>query len=49
MSFPQKLLWTLTTLYASGLLLYISGMIAGSFGQAWGPLATGLGWIALSA
>lgn len=34
-------------LYASGLLLYISDMIAGSFGQAWGPLATGLGWVAL--
>jgi uncharacterized protein involved in response to NO len=49
MSFPQKLLWTLTILYASGLLLYISGMIAGSFGQAWGSLATGLGWVALGA
>jgi uncharacterized protein involved in response to NO len=49
MSFPQKLLWTLTMLYASGLLLYISGMIAGSFGQAWGPLATGLGWVTLGA
>ena len=49
MSFPQKILWTLTMLYASGLLLYISDMIAGSFGQAWGPLATGLGWVALGA
>ena len=49
MSFPQKLLWTLTMLYASGLLLYISGMIAGSFGHAWGPLATGLGWVTLGA
>ena len=49
MSFPQKLLWTLTCLYASGLLLYVSGMIAGSFGQAWASLATGLGWIALGA
>jgi hypothetical protein len=49
MSFPQKLLWTLTGLYASGLLLYLSGMIAGSSGQAWGALATDLGWIALGA
>ncbi|HEY7021537.1 MAG TPA: hypothetical protein VH349_10505 [Ktedonobacterales bacterium] len=49
MSFPQKLLWTLTGLYASGLLLYLSGMIAWSFGQVWSPLATGLGWIALGA
>jgi hypothetical protein len=49
MSFPQKLLWTLTGLYASGLLLYLSGMVAGSSGQMWGTLATGLGWIALGA
>jgi hypothetical protein len=49
MSFPQKLLWALTGLYASGLLLYLLGMVAVSFGQAWGPLATGLGWIALGA
>ena len=49
MSFPHKLLWALTGLYASGLLLYLLGMIAGSFGQAWSVLATGLGWIALGA
>jgi uncharacterized protein involved in response to NO len=47
MSFPQKLLWTLTGLYASGLLFYLLGMVAGPFGQAWGALATGLGWVAL--
>ena len=49
MSFPQNLLWALTRLYASGLLLYLLGMIAGPFGQAWGPQATGLGWVALGA
>jgi hypothetical protein len=49
MSFPQKLLWTLTGLYASGLLLYLSGMVSGSSGQTWSVLATGLGWLALGA
>jgi hypothetical protein len=47
MSFPQKLLWTLTGLYASGLLFCLAGMVVGLFGQAWGAQATSLGWIAL--
>ena len=47
MSFPHKLLWTLTGLYVSGLLLYLLGIVAGSFAQALSPLATGLGWVTL--
>jgi hypothetical protein len=49
MSFPQRLLWTLTGLYASGLLLYLLGMVSGSSGQGWRSLASGLGWLALGA
>jgi hypothetical protein len=49
MSFPQKLLWTLTGLYASGLSLYLLGMVAGSSRHMWGVLASGLGWLALGA
>jgi uncharacterized protein involved in response to NO len=49
MSFPPKLLWTLTGLYVSGLLFYLLGMVTGSSRQMWGFLATGLGWIALGA
>ena len=49
MSFPPKLLWTLTGLYVSGLLFYLLGMVTGFSRQMWGVLATGLGWIALGA
>jgi hypothetical protein len=48
-SFPSRLLWALSGLYAGGLLLYLLGMVAGSLGQTWGALATGAGWIALGA
>src|SRR5262249_15214790 len=46
-SFPPKLLWPLPSLYASGLLLYLLGMVLAPATQTWGALATGLGWLAL--